>query len=218
MSGGFYNFSNIPFAEPPLGKLRFTAPIPPQGRSSTVNNGSIGAICPQAAPAWEAISVQFVPAYLAGLPFNLSAAEAEAAALSGDIPPQDPRTTEDCLTLDVFVPEKIFSKSTSGNSTGAPVMVWIYGGGYTTGFKDGSGLYNPAGLIKASQVGGSEGVIYVAPNYRVRLPTTIAIAMLIHVMYLAWCLWMASWTNSIFEWNSECCLVRSTFGVELGTR
>ena len=49
----------------------------------------------------------------------------------------------------------------------APVMVWIYGGGYTLGEKS-SPSYNPAGIIKASQVNGSEGVIFVALNYRVR--------------------------------------------------
>lgn len=43
-------------------------------------------------------------------------------------------------------------------------MVWIHGGGYTLGYKTqyGSG----AGLLKASQRGGNEGVIYVAINYR----------------------------------------------------
>jgi carboxylesterase type B len=41
----------------------------------------------------------------------------------------------------------------------------IYGGGYTLGDKAGSG--NPSGLIKASQVSGGQGVIYVAMNYRI---------------------------------------------------
>ena len=101
-----------------------------------------------------------------------------------EIPPQDPRITEDCLVLDVFVPEKVFSSNTgirSGNNTGgAPVMVWIYGGGYTIGDKAGSGVYDPAGLIKASQVGGSEGIIFVAPNYRVSLPVSINVVILIY--------------------------------------
>ena len=46
-------------------------------------------------------------------------------------------------------------------------MVWIYGGGFTTGSKVGSG--NPAGLIARSQDDGQEGVIYVAMNYRLGL-------------------------------------------------
>jgi carboxylesterase type B len=40
----------------------------------------------------------------------------------------------------------------------------MYGGGYTLGSKDGSG--NPTGLIHASQVDGSDGIIFVAMNYR----------------------------------------------------
>lgn len=41
----------------------------------------------------------------------------------------------------------------------APVMLWIYGGGYTAGEKS---TYNGAGLLGASQ----DGVIFVAINYR----------------------------------------------------
>jgi carboxylesterase type B len=42
----------------------------------------------------------------------------------------------------------------------------IYGGGYTEGEKGGAGLYNPAGLIKASKAEGGDGIVYVAMNYR----------------------------------------------------
>ncbi|KAL8689466.1 MAG: hypothetical protein Q9218_004871 [Villophora microphyllina] len=119
-------------------------------------------------PAWSLIAAQFDPAYLAGKPFNASAAEAAIVAASISPPSIDPRTTEDCLFLDVVVPEQVFSQASNstGSPKGAPVLVWIYGGGYTAGEKTGGGLYNPAGLIKASQVGGSDGVVYVALNYR----------------------------------------------------
>lgn len=40
----------------------------------------------------------------------------------------------------------------------------VYGGGYTLGSKEQWG--NPSGLIKASQAGGGEGIIYVTFNYR----------------------------------------------------
>jgi carboxylesterase type B len=43
-------------------------------------------------------------------------------------------------------------------------LVWIHGGGFVLGSKSSSG--NPAGLIARSQVGGQEGVIIVAINYR----------------------------------------------------
>ena len=129
----------------------------------------MGRICPQALPAWLAISAQFVPAYLAGKPFDLAAAEASLMNATAQAPPVDPRTTEDCLFLDVYSPKKVFDRAASNDRQkgGAPVLVWIYGGGYTVGDKLQSGFYNPAGLIKASQVDGSDGIIFVAMNYRV---------------------------------------------------
>jgi len=75
-------------------------------------------------------------------------------------------TTEDCLFLDVMVPKSIFEggNNKKKNGTGAPVLVWVYGGGYTAGSKSGSG--NPAGLLERSMTHGRDGVIYVAMNYR----------------------------------------------------
>lgn len=140
----------------------------------SIDQGLVGRVCPQANPAWELIAAQFDPAYLTGKPFNASAAQAAIAAAADSPPSIDPRTTEDCLFLDVIVPEQIFNKGSNSSSgknaaAGAPVLVWIYGGGYTAGEKTGNGVYNPAGLIKASQINRSEGVVYVALNYRVRL-------------------------------------------------
>ena len=71
----------------------------------------------------------------------------------------DPRESEDCLFLDVVVPKGIFNSNKQH-----PVLVWIYGGGYTAGSKAGSG--SPAGLLERSQMDNSSGVIYVAMNYR----------------------------------------------------
>src|ERR1700743_3872330 len=102
-TGQVYNFSNIRYAQPPVGNLRFAAPVAPTGRNTMVNNGSVGSICPQASPAWSLIGFEFAIAYAKGLPFNFTAAVAalESANLSST---PDPRTTEDCLFLDVFVP------------------------------------------------------------------------------------------------------------------
>ncbi|MCJ1367175.1 hypothetical protein MMC16_006307 [Acarospora aff. strigata] len=163
-TGGFYNFSNIRYAEPPVGNLRFRAPVAPKGNSSTVQNGSKGAVCPQAFPAWLAVVTPFVEAYLQGKPFDYNATVAALMANStGRLPPQDPRTSEDCLFLDVMVPKQVFEQA-GKKKGGAAVLVWIHGGGYTIGSK--SAGENPAGLIKASQVSGSPGVIYVSLNYR----------------------------------------------------
>ena len=71
------------------------------------------------------------------------------------LPSADSRTSEDCLFLDVFVPTKIFNSTKKNGrhnrkneTAGAPVLVWIYGGGYTGGDKTSSG--NAAGLIASS--------------------------------------------------------------------
>ena len=122
-TAGFYNFTNIRYAEPPVGDLRFKAPLPPKGHSSLITNGSIGRVCPQASPSYFAILPQFTGAYLEGQPFNLSAAEAsQANSSSGQS--VDPRTTEDCLFLDVYAPKKFFEE-TSKPREGAPVLVWM---------------------------------------------------------------------------------------------
>ena len=73
------------------------------------------------------IIYRFIPEYLAGqTEFNSSSFNVSSGG--GGLPTVDPRTTEDCLFLDVVVPKKIFDNAGSGS--GAAVLVWIYGGGY----------------------------------------------------------------------------------------
>lgn len=93
-----------------------------------------------------------------------------AAALSLPSSP-DPRTSEDCLFLDVIVPQKIFDERKQPQKSTVPTLVWLYGGGFTSGEKTGSGggsLFSPAGLFNTSKAAGSEGFVFVAINYRVR--------------------------------------------------
>lgn len=127
-----------------------------------MNKGDRGVVCPASSPGWGQIADKFFPDYLNGTIFNLSATveSNKVEAASTPTPPLDGRTSEDCLFLDVVVPQKIFDAK---GSAGAPVMVWFHGD-YTFGSKSGN---NPAGLLHASQDDGSPGVIYVAFNYRV---------------------------------------------------
>ncbi|KAI9734692.1 MAG: hypothetical protein M1834_002294 [Cirrosporium novae-zelandiae] len=157
--GDFYNFSNIRYGQPPLGNLRFRASLLPTDNSSIINNGSVGRICPQSTGAWATISSAFSKAYLAGAFFNYTEAAAALPA-TPDNSFYDPRTTEDCLFLDVYVPQKIFNSSVQ--SQGAPVLVWMFGGGYTSGEKNGDGQFDPTTFIRASE----SGLIFVAINYR----------------------------------------------------
>lgn len=88
---------------------------------------------------------------------------------------------EDCLFLDVSTPRTIFDNANK-NGTLAPVLVWIHGmyfyvwawsientngvigGGFTAGSKTYFG--SARGLVNRSQKDGSDGVVYVALNYR----------------------------------------------------
>ena len=47
----------------------------------------------------------------------------------------------------------------------APVLVWIYGGGYIMGSKSYWG--NPSGLLAHNHASGREDMIFVSFNYRV---------------------------------------------------
>ena len=171
---GLYNFSNIRYAEPPVGELRFRASVPPRNRSKIIDQGKIGRICPQGSPSWGAVSFEFLSAYLAGKAFNASAFNSALAnSLSSPLPPQDPRVSEDCLFLNIIVPQKVFEQAAPHRKPLAPVLVWIHGGGYISGEKTDSGLYDPAGLIKISQSSNSTGLLYVAINYRVSPPSKL---------------------------------------------
>jgi acetylcholinesterase len=140
--------------------LRFAAPQAPAENRSAINDGLTNRICPQANPLWSAAASQFIASQFLGLPaLNLTFSVPPANA-SSPVPPQDPRESEDCLFLDVFVPEDVLSQA--GQGYGAAVLVWIYGGGYTAGNKNN----NPAGLLAASGNATNGDVIYVAMNYR----------------------------------------------------
>ncbi|PYH46979.1 alpha/beta-hydrolase [Aspergillus saccharolyticus JOP 1030-1] len=157
-----YNFSNIRYAAPPTGPLRFRPPVPvaagPGNSSKEVENGAQGRVCPQAALRWEE---EIMPGFVAGV---LASESGAAGPASGDA-----RTTEDCLFLDVIVPKEVFERNTiqrKGNKAHdglAPVLVWIDGGGYIAGDKT---EQSPLGLIQRSLVDGEDGIVYVAINYR----------------------------------------------------
>lgn len=118
--GDILSFKGIPFAAPPVGEMRWRPPAP--------------------AARWEGVrdATQFGAACIQPTPYVQSIYSADLG-----------RTSEDCLTLNVWTP------SATGR---APVLVWIHGGALVSGSSK-EALYDGARLAQ-------EGVVVVSINYR----------------------------------------------------
>ena len=128
-------YRGIPYAAPPVGSLRWRAPqqwVPPQRARS---GNTFGPSCPQS----PGLGV-----------FYRNIAAAFGRADSVHLPPL--RTSEDCLTLNVWI------RAPHVRTAPMPVMVWIHGGSNLYG-EGSSTLYDGAKLAK-------RGVVVVTINYR----------------------------------------------------
>ncbi|KAI0800725.1 alpha/beta-hydrolase [Fomes fomentarius] len=122
---GLDRWLGVPFARPPVGSLRFKAPVPVTNASQVVKNAtSFGNACPQ------------LPSSSLGAPMS-----------------------EDCLFLNVFRPSNVSAEER------LPVLVWFYGGQFTTGAAS-NPLYDPTFLISRSLAIGKP-MMFVSVNYRV---------------------------------------------------
>lgn len=113
--GPVHRFNGIPYAKPPVGELRWTAPQRPKRWHGVRDATGFGPACPQ----------------------------------SLDAPLAPERQAEDCLYLNVTAPK--------GGARGKPVMVWIHGGGFSSGAGE---LYDPARIATQGDV------VVVTVNYR----------------------------------------------------
>ena len=102
---GNHAWLGIPFAQPPIGELRWRAP--------------------RAASTW--------PGTREAVSFGASCAQF-ASPIGGDdsAPPGTPVGSEDCLTLNIYAPAWAANRVPSGEDR-LPVMFWIHGGGNTIG-------------------------------------------------------------------------------------
>jgi para-nitrobenzyl esterase len=112
----------IPFAEPPVGNLRWKAPLQPKAFNLKFEANQFADAC-------------FQPGGLFG---------------GGE----DWMGSEDCLYLNVWTPAWSTEELKEKN---VPVMVWIHGGGNTTGSTD---TYNPSNMVFDNEV------IVVTVQYR----------------------------------------------------
>ncbi|EKG12270.1 Carboxylesterase type B [Macrophomina phaseolina MS6] len=134
-------FYGIPYAQPPLGDLRWRAPRPIEVSNSftgrTINASTPAPICYQSAP--------------------ISLAEAGEETFQDSFGPeyyrQDLAQSEDCLVINVKAPQHPDSDS-------LPVVVMLHGGGYTLGSPE---MISPGDAI-VHKANGS--IIYVEVQYR----------------------------------------------------
>jgi para-nitrobenzyl esterase len=151
-------FKGIPFAAPPLGENRWKAPQPTARWDGVRKADAFGAPCTSgpavgrgggrgaAAPGagdGRGRGAQGAPG--AAAPAATPAPPAQAA------PPREPARSEDCLYLNVWT-------SANNPNDRRPVMVWIYGGGFTGG-SGGLAWYDGENLA-------AKGPVIVTLNYR----------------------------------------------------
>jgi para-nitrobenzyl esterase len=128
--GDLWAFSGVPYARSPAGDLRWRPPQPPLPWTGVRDASSFGPIAPQRV--------------------------AEAGITSPADPSPGDVQSEDCLTLNIWTAEV---PEDPASATGRPVMVWIHGGGFTSG----SGsvfLYRGGPLARRGDV------VVVTINYR----------------------------------------------------
>ncbi|KIM54022.1 hypothetical protein SCLCIDRAFT_137622 [Scleroderma citrinum Foug A] len=143
------SFLGIPFAQPPVGNLRFNKPVPPSALGSGVNNAtSYANACPQMPPYPPGVTFPDNPGLSGALPY-----------LTEFLPEPTVAASEDCLYINVVRPAGVCS------GADLPVVVYIYGGGFVEGYASG---YNGTGIVGRS-VGLNTPIIYVSFNYRLNV-------------------------------------------------
>lgn len=160
-TGRFYNFSNIRYSAKPV---RFGLPQDPEINRTVVRDGNDGRRCPQSGPAWFFLGQKWLSHLVLGTACDECFKPYVPVGASWNLPlaAPDPREMEDCLFLDLFVPEKVLKSA--GKGRGAAVLVWFAGGGYVFGTKE----ENPAGLFAASNPRNitDSDIIWISINHR----------------------------------------------------
>ncbi|KAF9999650.1 hypothetical protein BGZ80_003566 [Entomortierella chlamydospora] len=131
-----FRFLGIPYAEPPVGNLRFLKPVPINASKfvggNKVNNATqFGNVCMQLNYGGQEVPPEYEPQVLGA------------------------SSSEDCLYLNVFTPSLKASKGIRG----LPVMVYVHGGSFTT-YSGSTPVFEPGNLVSRG------GVVVVTLNYR----------------------------------------------------
>jgi para-nitrobenzyl esterase len=132
-AGSAIAFRGIPYARPPVGELRWQPPQPPLAWQGMREAAQPGSACAQRT---SGLAPFFAPM-------------AQAYGSKFEQPPI--KSSEDCLYLDVWVPDWPAKRA-------LPVMVWLHGGSNTVGSGTQS-TYDGASVTR-------HGVLLVTLNYR----------------------------------------------------
>ncbi|KAJ7119783.1 Alpha/Beta hydrolase protein [Mycena epipterygia] len=141
-SSNTQSFLGIPFAQAPVGDLRFRLPQTVPAYTGAHTATAFGPACPQQ---------EVVLPVLTGLADDVVDFVVNSAF--GVLFP----SAEDCLTINVIKP------STATATSKLPVVVWIFGGGFELGSPQ---MYDGVPIVQRS-ISMGEPVIYVSMNYRV---------------------------------------------------
>ncbi|RPD57249.1 carotenoid ester lipase precursor [Lentinus tigrinus ALCF2SS1-6] len=146
VNGSVESFLGIPYAEPPVGDLRFRLPRLIDAYDGTVNATKFGNQCIQQG---STLPSNLPPEVLESIGPYLGRFAADSSV------PQ----SEDCLNLNVIRPA-----NTSADAK-LPILFWIYGGAFAVG-STATPLHNGSAIVQRS-IDLGQPVIYVAVNYRV---------------------------------------------------
>ena len=136
-------FRGVPFAAPPLGRLRWAAPVDPLPWVDEKDATEFGAQCMQS----SSLSL-FTVSLIRGQGMPETEAQAIISSLASRTPPP---MSEDCLFLNLTTPNMAPEKN-------LPVMVWFHGGSHQTGTAS-SPTYQSTKLPQ-------QGIVLVTANYR----------------------------------------------------
>lgn len=140
-------FLGIPFAEQPVGPLRWLPPLRKLKESGITQAKRFGHACPK-------------PESDENMPPNIYVTDAPEFLIS----PQSYQG-EDCLSVNVWLPWNE-SQSKVNDTTSLPVLVWLYGGGFTAG--GGTVPYqNPSQWIERSKKHIVVGIKYVIEHLQI---------------------------------------------------
>lgn len=148
-SKGIYNFKGIPFAEPPLGELRWAAPKAAPSWNELKIADTFGNRCMQPSDIEGGFMNRLIEGHGLG--------KIKTFLINKAVASQEPSPmSEDCLYLNVRTSN--LPRDNQDQYAPHPVMVWIHGGGHQFGSSD-FDYYQSNALVK-------KGAVVVTINYR----------------------------------------------------